>query len=347
MPSLAIGGVGVDPPLVLAPMAGVTDRDFRTIVKRIGGVGLVTMEFLSAKMLMQGDRRIVSLLDYADEERPLSIQVYGSAADTMADAARLVEERGADVVDINMGCPANKVLKGCAGAALMGDLDLARRIIQAVRRAVSIPMTVKFRLGLDERRQNFVELGRICQEEGADGVALHPRTAKQGYRGAADWRRIAELKGALSIPVLGNGDVREADDALAMLRQTGCDGVMIGRGATRNPWLFRQIEALLSGGAVARPTLALRRELVLGHFRTLLERDEPKKALHKMRTFTHWYSHGLPGGQGLRRQIQGQSTADGHLAMVAAYFEAALDGEAAIAPAETATGEAITAGRAA
>lgn len=298
-----IGDVPVDPPTVLAPMAGVTDRDFRRIVKRIGGVGIVTMEFISSKMLMQGDKRITRLITYEEEERPLSIQVYGSEPETMADAAREVEERGADLVDVNMGCPANKVLKGCAGAALMGDLDLAKEIVRQVRNALTIPMTVKFRLGLDDARANYLELGRICEGEGADAVALHPRTAAQRFTGDAHWPAIAELKDAVGIPVLGNGDVRTADDALRMLRETGCDGVMVGRGATRNPWIFRQIQARMSGGAVREPTLEDRRDLVLDHFRTLLERDDPKHALHKIRTFTNWYSRGWPGGKELRRQI--------------------------------------------
>ncbi|MEM9594952.1 MAG: tRNA dihydrouridine synthase DusB [Acidobacteriota bacterium] len=325
-----IGHIPVDPPLILAPMAGVTDRDFRLIVRRIGGVGVVTMEFISSKMLMQGDRRITGLLHYAEEERPLSIQIYGSDPDTMAEAARVVEARGADLCDINMGCPANKVLKGCAGAALMGDLDLAERIVATVRRAISIPLTVKFRLGLDDRRRNFLELGRICEANGAQAVAMHARTAKQGYRGEAEWGEIAELKNALSIPVIGNGDVRGADDAVRMLRVTGCDGVMVGRGATRNPWIFGQIAARLSNGRLPEPRLEDRRRLILDHYRTVLERDEPKLALHKMRTFTHWYSHGLPQGQQLRRRIQGPEDATAFLDMIEEYFDSlAPEGAAA------------------
>jgi len=285
-------------------MAGVTDRDFRLIVRRIGGVGMVAMEFLSSKLLVAGDERITGLMHFEDEERPLAIQVYGGDAATIAEAARIVEETGADVVDVNMGCPANKVLKGCAGAALMGDLDLARRIVRDVVRAVSIPVTVKFRTGLDERRRNHLELGRICQGEGAAAVAVHGRTARQMFRGEADWSEIARLKEAVAIPVIGNGDVRTADDAAAMLRRTGCDGVMIGRGATRNPWIFRQIAARLSGGRVPEPTLADRRELVLGHFRAVVARESDVRALHKLRGFTNWYSHGLPDGQALRRRIQ-------------------------------------------
>lgn len=332
VPSFRLGRVDVSPPTVLAPMAGVTDRDFRKIVKRIGGVGLVTMEFISSKMLMQGDRRIVRLLDYAEEERPLSIQIYGSDAATMAAAAQEVQDRGADVCDINMGCPANKVLKGCAGAALMGDLDLARDIVRRVRAVLAIPLTVKFRLGLDDRRANYLELGRICQEEGADAVALHPRTAAQRFTGVADWSAIGELKQAVSIPVLGNGDVRTADDAVRMLRETGCDGVMVGRGATRDPWIFRRIEALLagaeSGSELAEPSLEDRRELVLAHFDTLLERDESKHVLHKLRTFTNWYSRGWPGGADLRRQI-GPAGEDPRALyeLVAGHFEQLIAGE--------------------
>ncbi len=318
---MKIGSVAFSPPTLLAPMAGVTDRDFRLIIRRIGGVGVVTMEFISSKMLMQGDKRVTGLLHYEEEERPLSIQIYGSDAATMADAARVVEQRGADLCDINMGCPANKVLKGCAGAALMGDLKLAQQIVREARRAISIPLTVKFRLGIDDRRLNFVELGKICQEEGADAVALHPRTAKQMYRGESDWSKIGELKDALDIPVIGNGDIREADDAVRMIRETGCNAVMIGRGATRNPWIFAQIEARLSEGRLPEPTLEDRRALVTRHFRTLMEREEPRAALHKMRTFTHWYSHGLPKGQHMRRQIQGQEDPESLLVMVQNHFD--------------------------
>lgn len=322
---VAIGPVAFSPPTLLAPMAGVTDRDFRLIIRRIGGVGVVTMEFISSKMLMQGDKRITSLLHYEEEERPLSIQIYGSDATTMADAARVVEERGADLCDINMGCPANKVLKGCAGAALMGDLNLARDIVREVRRAVSIPVSVKFRLGLDERRMNFLELGKICEGEGADALTLHPRTAKQMYSGDSDWRQIRRLKESVSIPVFGNGDIREADDAVRMLRETGCDAVMVGRGATRNPWIFAQIEARLSNGRLPEPTLEDRRRLVLDHFRTVMEREEPRGALHKMRTFTHWYSHGLPKGQAMRRRIQGLDDPESFLAMVEDHFRQVIE----------------------
>ena len=300
---LRLGPIAVDPPLFLAPMAGVTDRDFRLLVRRIGGVGLVAMEFIASKAIVSGNPKTRSLMHFVDEERPLAIQIYGSDARTMADAARVVEELGPDLVDINMGCPANKVLKGCAGAALMGDLELAEEIIVAVKRAVSLPVTVKFRLGLDDCRSNYLELGRICEANGVAAVAMHARTARQMFGGDADWSHIARLKETLSIPVIGNGDVRDAADAVARMRETGCDGIMVGRGATKNPWIFRQTAALLSGGAISEPTLTDRRDLILQHFRWVAEREHSGFALHKLRKFTSWYTHGLPNGRKLRQRI--------------------------------------------
>ncbi len=315
-----LGSVPVDPPLVLAPMAGVTDRDFRLIVRRIGGVGLVTMEFIASKALVRGIRRTLDLMSYAPEERPISIQIYGSDPATMAEAARRVEEVGADVCDINMGCPANKVLKGCSGCALMGDLPLAERIVSTVRQAISIPLTVKFRLGLDADRRNYLELGRICEANGVQAVALHARTARQMFSGdaKAQWPEIARLKETLAIPVIGNGDVREAADAVAMLRATGCDGVMIGRAATKNPWIFRQTADLLDGRAPEEATLTARRDLILGHLRLVAEREESKWALHKLRKFTGWYTHGIPHGRELRQRIN-------ELADVASFLDAVED----------------------
>ncbi len=318
---LRYGSIEIDPPLILAPMAGVTDRDFRLIVHRIGGVGLVSMEFVSSKAIVHGHPSVLELMQFSEEERPLAIQIYGSDVETMREAALVVEELGADVCDINMGCPANKVLKGCSGAALMGDLDLAERMIGAVRKALTIPLTVKFRLGLNDERHTYLELGRICEDNGVTAVAMHGRTAKQMFRDEADWSQIARLKEALSIPVIGNGDVREPEDALRMLAETGCDGVMIGRAATKNPWIFRQIEARLSGGEVQEPTLEDRRRLVMDHFRRVAERDPSKKALHKLRKFTGWYTHGLPHGRKLRQKINQLPDVETFLEAVESFFD--------------------------
>lgn len=324
-----IDHIPVDPPLILAPMAGVTDRDFRLIVRRMGGVGVVTMEFISSKGLMRGDPLVLHRLHFSEEERPLSIQIYGSDGPTMAEAAREVERRGADICDINMGCPSNKVLKGCAGAALMGDLKGAERIIAAVKQAISIPLTVKFRLGLDERRQNYLELGRICEANGVAAVALHPRTARQKFTGCAAWKHIAALKQSLSIPVIGNGDVGTPEDAARMIHETGCDGVMIGRGATRNPWIFSQIAAHLSNGDIPQPTWEDRRDLILDHFRTIIAREEPQFARYKLQTFTGLYSKGLPNSLGLRRQIHGLQHPENFIEAIERFFEELIPRQAA------------------
>ncbi len=318
---VSYGALRIAPPLVLAPMAGVTDRQFRLLLRRLGGVGLVTMEFISSEGLTRGDPRARRLMQFAEEERPLSIQIYGSDPERMAQAARLVEDSGADACDINMGCPANRVLRGCAGCALMGDLALAARIVRAVRRAIRIPLTVKFRAGLREEALAYVELGRICEGEGADAVALHPRTAQQMFRGRAPWERIARLKQVLSIPVVGNGDVQCAADAVRMMRQTGCDAVMIGRASLKQPWIYRQTAALLAGREGREPTLEERRQWILEHFRLLEEEEEPKFALHTMRTFTGWYTHGLAGGKRLRARIQSLQSAEAFFDAIDAFFE--------------------------
>jgi len=315
-----IGSVPVDPPLILAPMAGITDQYFRRILKRIGGVGVVSMEFISSEALTRGSERTRSMMHFHEEERPLAIQIYGSDAARMSDAAAFVAELGADIVDINMGCPANKILKGCAGAALMGDLKLAERIIRACRDRVRIPLTVKFRLGLDDQRSNYLDLGRACEANGVDSVALHARTARQMFSGKADWARIRRLKETLAIPVSGNGDILSPDDALAMWRETLCDGVMIGRGAMQNPWIFRETAARLRGEEVRPVAWEDRREMILGHFRMLRDQEEERFALHKIRTFTGWYTHGLPNGKHLRQRISSLPTVDAFLDEVERFF---------------------------
>ena len=319
-----LGSLAIDPPLVLAPMAGITDHAYRLLLRSIGGVGLVTMEFISSEAITRGNARQLRKLHFSEEERPLSIQIYGSDPERMAAAAEIVEELAPDVCDINMGCPANKVLKGCAGAALMGDPDLARRIVREVKRRLSIPLTVKFRLGLDEGRRNFVELGRICEDEGAAAVAMHGRTARQMYTGRADWSAIAELKRALTIPVVGNGDVETAEDALAMFAQTGCDAVMCGRATMKNPWIFREIADRLAGRLPQPAGLSERRDLMLRHF-AAIERTahEPREALHKLRTMTGWYTHGLPNGRALRVRISELTTPDAFRSAVEEFFASA------------------------
>jgi tRNA-dihydrouridine synthase B len=315
------GPVRLDPPLVLAPMAGITDHVYRLMLRRIGGVGLVTMEFISSEAITRGIARQIRKLVFSDEERPLSIQIYGSDVERMTAAADIVEELRPDVCDINMGCPANKVLKGCAGAALMGDLPLARAIVRSVKTRLSIPLTVKFRLGLDDHRMNFLDLGKMCEDEGVAAVAMHARTARQMYTGQADRRRIAELKRHLAIPVVGNGDVAVPEDALALFAETGCDAVMIGRATMKNPWIFRQIADRLAGRAAREATLEERRDLMLAHFSAIeATAHDPKEALHKLRTMTGWYTNGLPHGRELRVRISELATPADFRRAVVVFF---------------------------
>ena len=318
---LSLGPLSVNPPLVLAPMAGITDHLYRLMLRRIGGVGVVTMEFISSEAITRGNARQLAKMFFSEEERPLSIQIYGSDPERMARAAEIVEELGPDACDINMGCPANKVLKGCAGAALMGDLPLARRIVREVKRRLSIPLTVKFRLGIDDSRRNYLDLGRMCEDEGAAAVAMHARTARQMYTGRADRREIAQLKRALTIPVIGNGDVETAEDVLSMFRETGCDGVMIGRATMKNPWIFRQAADLLEGRTPSEATAEERRDLMLWHFGRIEEtaRDS-REALHKLRTMTGWYTHGLPDGRALRVRISELATPEEFREAVVEFF---------------------------
>jgi len=321
---LRIGSLTLDSPLVLAPMAGVTDSPFRQVIRSLGGCGLVCMEFLSSEALVRQIGAELEKLPFEETERPISIQVYGSRPEAMAEAARMVEASGAEVCDVNMGCPANKILKGCSGAALMGDLGLAREIIQAIRRSISMPLTVKLRSGLRAGLDDaYLELGRICQGEGVDAVTLHPRTARQQYSGTADWSRIARLKEILSIPVIGNGDVCAPADAERMLATTGCDAVMIGRAALTNPWIFAQCAAHLAGEPWHHPTVAQRHQVVRLHFGLLAASFEDRQLLHRLKSFTGRYCRGLPGARDLRRSLSETSDPDQLRTAVDRFFESA------------------------
>ena len=278
------------------------------------------MEFISSEGLIRQRPSTLKMLHFVDEERPIAIQIYGSDPLRMAEAAKVVEAMGADLCDINMGCPANKVLKGCAGAALTADLPRAAGIVRAVRAAVRTPLTVKFRLGVSDDSKTFLDLGRACQEEGADAVTLHPRTARQQFNGHSDWDAILELKQVLSIPVVGNGDVTTPEQALEMFRRTGCDAVMIGRGGLGNPWIFREAAALLRGEMHGKPALAERHALMRSHFDEVIRREDGRTALHKLRKFTGWYTHGLPDGRRLRRKLSEVASAQELMGAVEDYF---------------------------
>jgi len=352
--ALQIGGVQIRPATVLAPMAGVTDTVFRRFIKNLGGCGLIMTEFTSADGVLRSKKVAGRYLHFYEDEHPISAQLFGSNPQVLSDAARLVEDLGFDLVDLNLGCPAKKVVKCNGGSGLLRDLPLIRQIFESVRAAVKIPFTVKFRAGWSDEEIVCVELARIAEDCGLGAVALHARTREQGYSGNARWEWIASVKQAVKIPVIGNGDIRSPEDAVAMVAQTGCDAVMIGRSAPANPWIFRQIEqycaapidpnskreghdfsradsagikdaALAAGGQLYdHPTELDRYQMIRTYFQMLIEEEMPATE-GKMKQFASWFTHGIPGGATLRKAIYDAKTGAQILASVEQFFESRLE----------------------
>jgi len=318
--SLQIGGVRISPATVLAPMAGVTDTVFRRFIKNLGGCGLIMTEFTSADGVLRDQRMRGRYLHFYEDEHPISAQLFGSSPQVLADAARVVEDLGFDLVDLNLGCPAKKVVKCNGGSGLLRDLPLIRKIFESVRAAVKIPFTVKFRAGWNDDEIVCVDLARLAEDCGLCAVALHARTREQGYSGNARWEWIASVKQAIKIPVIGNGDIRSPEDACAMVAQTGCDAVMIGRMAPANPWIFRQIEQYVTTGSYTEPAEADRYQMIRTYFRMLLEEEMPG-AEGKMKQFASWFTHGVPGGAALRKAIYEAKSGEEILGNVENFFE--------------------------
>lgn len=301
--SMQIGPVTVRPNVILAPMAGITDRPFRRMIRQLGGCGLTVSELLSVEAIVRRQRRTLEMMAADPVERPFTIQIYGSRPEAMADAALQAVAAGADIVDINAGCPARKVLRNHGGAFLLQDPPLLARILTAVRRAVSVPVTVKIRSGYDATMINFLEIGRLAEDSGVDAITLHPRTRTMRFSGRSDWDHIRQLKAACRVPIIGNGDILVPADAAAMFDTTGCDAVMVGRGVTRNPWLLRQTADFLETGAFAptEPEALLR--LCVTVCRETVAAGPPARIMGELKKFCSWWVHGIPSAAAHRQRI--------------------------------------------
>jgi tRNA-dihydrouridine synthase B len=342
---LKVGSVSLDHPVALAPMAGMTDTAFRRLVKRHGGCGLVVTEMVSSEGLVRGIDRTLEYAEYTEEERPVSIQIFGGDPQVMADAAQVVEGMGADVIDINMGCPVPKIAKHNAGCSLMREPGHAASVVKAMVDAVKIPVTVKMRAGWNENEINAPTLARMVEDVGAAAVAVHGRTAAQSYSGESDWQLIASIAKAVGIPVFGSGDCVEASQVVRRLADSAVSGVLVGRGALRNPWIFAQAAAAREGSPAEVVSLQTRGEFLLQYIDLLLKervgetagfrheapgmsgvgppreaRGRERWVINKLRALGSWYTKGLEGGSQLRVAVNSSESIDQLRQTISKFF---------------------------
>lgn len=324
-----MGPVCVRPATVLAPMAGVTDTVFRRLIRNQGGCGLIMTEFTSSHGVVATSKprsrktRAFHYLYFEPEEHPISAQLFGADPDVMAEAARICEDNGFDAVDINFGCPVKKVVRCNGGSGLLRNLPLVEDLLRRCRAAVKIPLTMKFRAGWNDTELVHIQMARLAEDAGLQAVALHPRTREQGYAGRADWTRIAEVKAAVKIPVIGNGDIVSPLDAIRMVEQTGCDGIMIGRAASSNPWIFRQIAEFLAAGSYFHPVERDRYALMRTYYAMLIEKGG-LDIVGKMKQFAAYFTHGVRNGAKLRVDIYHAREASEIASLVDRFFEREL-----------------------
>ena len=316
-----IRNISIDPPLILSPMAGVTDYTFRRLIKRRGGVGLVVSEFISVEGLTRGNPKSKRQMRFDEAERPFAVQIFGGQPERMAMGAEMAEEVGADILDVNCGCPAPKVVKNGGGSGLLREPHRLETILKEIKKTISIPLTLKLRTGFSDSTINVVDVAKMAEQCGVEHIQVHGRTREQGYKGLANWELIRQVKQAVSVPVSGNGDITSLEYGMRRWRETDVDGILIGRGAMQNPWIFRQFADVLDGRVPYQPDLSEKKDVLLEFFEMCLEEMPELVALGKMKQLAGQFTKGLVGGAQFRQTLYHSHSADEILENITIYFE--------------------------